>query len=1237
MTFHSKASLRARHPIHDFLFANSTAREAGTGYAIVVDDVDKIALQEDDNSYWVLTSVGPLTWDVMGPALVTVSERGLMSPADKSKLDAVAGGNVTTPVRNETGSLIPKGKLVYPAGWSVAHSRPLIGKGDKDDPAKRPIIAITLEDVANNTNSDVLMVGTLSGIDTSMYSLTDQLVLGVDGDYQRPPPDIDPFTGEIQNIGSVSRIDASDGEIIIAIDGMNPVTAAQIFALAGTSGTPSKANRYVTESDPGIGPAFLDSVFRILNLGDPTKKISLDASGITTGNTRQVTVPDYNFDLEKPVVDRVQFDVAHTPASFPAGQVSWNAVDYTMNISSGLGPVLQVGQEMYVIVYNNTGSQIDNGKAVYPVGGFAGRPSVALANAATHVKILGDVVITTMDIPDSQFGIAAYFGKVRDIDTDSWNLGDTLWVSATTDGELTNIKPEFPNYSIQVGGVTVKDASNGEIIIGIKGIPEDTIVNFWNGILRESFDFTVQSNGSTVTGYLAPSNSHPDMTMMFSDGFSILNTDPPASVVLTSGTDVNPQSNYVYVLETTKVLTVSTSDWPVVEHIKIATIVLKSAATTQIEGALRNQNWNDHVESTLTYQGHLSHICEKLRQFEAQWHSGTEGSVVIDAIPAPDTVYVKTTAGVVYQMHKQNFPLFDMTQYSIDAVSIGAKQFTISDDGDLSAVFPDGRVISVQDSTGNDGVYTVASTNFSSPDFIITVVEVIPDATVDGTIGDDIHVVNDFTTPYKTTTDLSSETVDAEGNSLANSSFSFVVWGVQNKTSQVQHLMMNLPVGSYPKNSPELAVSDALNTSVYSIPKSFQGVGFLIARFTFILEVDGVTWSLYDTEDLRGKIPNTTAGGGGGGAGVTSFLGLTDTPNAYTSQALKIAQVNSGETALEFVDQQHANLTDVSTDQHHNEDHASRHTDGEDDIQDATGSQKGLATAAQISKLDDIETDAEVNNISDVDATDLTDAGESTLHYHDSDRARANHTGTQVAATISDFDTEVSNNTDVAANTTHRSSDGSDHSYIDQDVTNGAAPVLSGANFTNITDEDAIHNDVAGEINAVTSKATPVAADVLLIEDSAASWAKKKIALTDLLGGGGTVIGFEAYRTATQSLTTSVETVIQFNNVVNNDGSDFSTSTYKFTAAVNEWYILAASIDVTLAAAGACVMRLYKNSTLIALSGNYSPSSGTIAMSLATAVKPAVNDTFEIRIFQTSGFTATIQPTGSDFSGSNCK
>lgn len=68
-------------------------------------------------------------------------------------------------------------------------------------------------------------------------------------------------------------------------------------------------------------------------------------------------------------------------------------------------------------------------------------------------------------------------------------------------------------------------------------------------------------------------------------------------------------------------------------------------------------------------------------------------------------------------------------------------------------------------------------------------------------------------------------------------------------------------------------------------------------------------------------------------------------------------------------------------------------------------------------KLNGIESGAEVNNISDANATDLTDGGDSTLHYHSADRNRANHTGTQTALTISDFDTEVSNNPDVVANT----------------------------------------------------------------------------------------------------------------------------------------------------------------------------------------------------------------------------
>ena len=71
---------------------------------------------------------------------------------------------------------------------------------------------------------------------------------------------------------------------------------------------------------------------------------------------------------------------------------------------------------------------------------------------------------------------------------------------------------------------------------------------------------------------------------------------------------------------------------------------------------------------------------------------------------------------------------------------------------------------------------------------------------------------------------------------------------------------------------------------------------------------------------------------------------------------------------------------------------------------------------------DDISDGATYGRFTLARITDLTDAGDSTLHYHATDRARATHTGTQAASTISDFDTEVSNNTDVSANTSARHS-----------------------------------------------------------------------------------------------------------------------------------------------------------------------------------------------------------------------
>lgn len=62
------------------------------------------------------------------------------------------------------------------------------------------------------------------------------------------------------------------------------------------------------------------------------------------------------------------------------------------------------------------------------------------------------------------------------------------------------------------------------------------------------------------------------------------------------------------------------------------------------------------------------------------------------------------------------------------------------------------------------------------------------------------------------------------------------------------------------------------------------------------------------------------------------------------------------------------------------------------------------------------------------------------------------------------------------------------------------------------SDTTAIHDNVAGEISGIATKATPTAADILIIEDAAATFAKKRITIGSLPGGGGggqtdTVVG----------------------------------------------------------------------------------------------------------------------------------
>jgi hypothetical protein len=95
---------------------------------------------------------------------------------------------------------------------------------------------------------------------------------------------------------------------------------------------------------------------------------------------------------------------------------------------------------------------------------------------------------------------------------------------------------------------------------------------------------------------------------------------------------------------------------------------------------------------------------------------------------------------------------------------------------------------------------------------------------------------------------------------------------------------------------------------------------------------------------------------------------VSDHQAAYNGErhTLKITLANEGASDVTLVDTSDSRLSDARTPTTH----TVSHTNGSDDIQSATSSQKGLATAAQITKLDGIEALADVT-----DATNVAAAG----------------------------------------------------------------------------------------------------------------------------------------------------------------------------------------------------------------------------------------------------------------------
>lgn len=177
-------------------------------------------------------------------------------------------------------------------------------------------------------------------------------------------------------------------------------------------------------------------------------------------------------------VDYIGFDTTNVVAAPIEGQLTWDTNDKTLSLGlNGGNAILQIGQESYYRVRNNTGSQIANGTVVRFSGavGSSGNMTVtpALANGTYPSGYI--IGVATENIPNGEDGLVTNFGKVRGVNTSAYSVGDVLYASTSVAGGFTTTRPEAPNNIVSIA-VVLSSGNNG--ILFVRPHVED----IWQGV-----------------------------------------------------------------------------------------------------------------------------------------------------------------------------------------------------------------------------------------------------------------------------------------------------------------------------------------------------------------------------------------------------------------------------------------------------------------------------------------------------------------------------------------------------------------------------------------------------------------------------------------------------------------------------------------------------------------------------------------------------------------------------------
>lgn len=204
-----------------------------------------------------------------------------------------------------------------------------------------------------------------------------------------------------------------------------------------------------------------------------------DNSGTTFNATiNTMTGLTINGNLDVTSIDEAHYIDFSTGATTTAGvgRLRWNNTDGTLDLGLKGGlTTLQIGEDVVIRVVNGTGGNLlqNQYRAVKIIGAQGQRVQVGLAQANNDANSANTLGLVGENINNNQEGFIYTTGVITNLNTtgslqgETWNDGDTLYLSPFTPGVLTNIKPTAPQHTVIVGFVVYSHINNGKIYVKV--------------------------------------------------------------------------------------------------------------------------------------------------------------------------------------------------------------------------------------------------------------------------------------------------------------------------------------------------------------------------------------------------------------------------------------------------------------------------------------------------------------------------------------------------------------------------------------------------------------------------------------------------------------------------------------------------------------------------------------------------------------------------------------------------